>query len=326
MKSIPVRHPFAVGSLLCASLMGLLIACNPAQVDVAESGDSLAASAVPAAVKTTLSTAYPQASQTTWSKTSPTIFQADLVSQASKLLVSIQSNGTLLEAHHKIDSVALPAAVTDYLKANYAGYTLLKAGAKRARGSQTVEGYFVLIRHNNQTLALKFDAQGVFVGLTTPNGRREHRHIAESALPAAVTDYLKANYAGYTFRGAVARQEDGKIAGYDVFLVKDSTGYEVRFDASGVFLNATPVLKAGPGGPHQSPKPQGTVESLTQDQLPAAVKTYLTEKYAGYAFEKAFVVKQDTTVKGYVVLFTLGGKRYAAEFDAAGAFVRVRGK
>jgi hypothetical protein len=311
----------------CASLLGFVVACQQTAVDSVRSDEAfeLTAAAVPAVVKSTLATTYPQATQTTWSKISPTVYQADLVSQSARLLVSIQRNGTLAEVHHKLDSVALPTAVTDYLNANYAGYTLLKAGAKRARGSQTVEGYLVLIRQNNQTYALKFDAQGVFVELTTPSGRKQHQLVAEKDLPTAVADYLKANYAGYAFRGAVARQEDGKVTGYDVFIVKDGTAYEVRFDAAGAFLNVTTGRPGKPGGP-QGGGPKGTVESLTQDQLPAAIKTYLTEKQAGYAFEKAFVVKQDTTVKGYVVLFTLNGKRYAAEFDATGAFVRLRGK
>lgn len=316
-----MRHPLSFGSLLCASLLGLLMACQPSQ-DVTPAADDLAVSAVPQPVQATLRTAYPQASQTTWSKLSPTVYQADLVSRSAKLLVSIQRDGTLLEAQRKVDSTALPAAVLGYLNANYAGYKILKAGTKEARGTKAIQGYFVLIRQNNQIYALNFDAQGVFLSLTTPSGRREHQHLAESALPAAVTDYLKANYAGYAFRGAVARQEDGKTTGYDIFIIKDGTAYEVRFDAAGVFLNATTVLKVVPGGP----KPEGTVESLTQDQLPAAIATYLTTNYAGYTFEKALTLKVNGTVKGYAVLFTKDGKRYAVEFDANGAFVRVRGK
>jgi hypothetical protein len=57
---------------------------------------------------------------------------------------------------------SLPSAVTDYLAANYAGYTAQKAFTV-ADSSGTPAGYIVIIQYNNGPVGLKFDASGNFV-------------------------------------------------------------------------------------------------------------------------------------------------------------------
>jgi hypothetical protein len=58
----------------------------------------------------------------------------------------------------------LPSSVTDYLNANYAGYTAQKAFAV-TDSSGASAGYIVIIQYNNNPVGLKFDSSGNFVSV-----------------------------------------------------------------------------------------------------------------------------------------------------------------
>lgn len=59
--------------------------------------------------------------------------------------------------------------------------------------------------------------------------------------------------------------------------------------------------------------------------LSSSITTYLTTNYAGFTFQKAFQVSNQTTsaVDSYVVVIQFNEKPVALKFDAAGAFVKV---
>ena len=66
---------------------------------------------------------------------------------------------------HVLDSIAmstLPTAITDYLSANYAGYTFQSAYAEKD-ASGNIVGYVVIIQYNGNPVGLKFDAAGNFI-------------------------------------------------------------------------------------------------------------------------------------------------------------------
>ncbi len=74
---------------------------------------------------------------------------------------------------------------------------------------------------------------------------------------------------------------------------------------------------------HQCEKGQRR-DSIAATALPATIQTYLTTNYAGYAFTKAFSVKDTSgVVKGYVVIIHYNGKPVALQFKADGSFVKV---
>jgi hypothetical protein len=65
-------------------------------------------------------------------------------------------------------------------------------------------------------------------------------------------------------------------------------------------------------------------DSVAASSLPAAIQTYLGTNYSGYAFNKAFAVKDTAgTVKGYVVIIHFNGKPVGLQFKADGTFVKV---
>jgi hypothetical protein len=57
---------------------------------------------------------------------------------------------------------SLPAAITDYLTANYSGYTAQQAYSV-TDSSGTAAGYIVIIQYNGSPVGLKFDAAGTFI-------------------------------------------------------------------------------------------------------------------------------------------------------------------
>lgn len=65
-------------------------------------------------------------------------------------------------------------------------------------------------------------------------------------------------------------------------------------------------------------------DSIAFNSLPASITNYLNTNYSGYAFIKAFTVKDNSgTIKGYVVVIRYNGKPVGLKFDASGNFIKV---
>lgn len=165
--------------------------------------------------------------------------------------------GCLFGRPVSVDS--LPAAITDYIAANYAGATVDKAVRKRG-------GFYVVKLTDGP--ALIFSADGEFVNVCEPRIPRDsthrdsfpprdsfpHRdsvpgghpclHGADTdvtTLAQSILDYVTANYAGTTIEKA-ATKRDGAIA------VKLSDGTILIFNADGEFVNECERGR-GPRGP-----------------------------------------------------------------------------
>ncbi|CAN5412102.1 hypothetical protein BH11BAC5_BH11BAC5_13400 [soil metagenome] len=232
------------------------------------------------------------------------------------------------DAHHHTDSVAfssLPAAVTDYLTANYSGCTTQKAFADKD-STGTLSGYVVIIQYNGKPVGLKFDAAGVFIkvleqreghdlvghgwhegGHFDDRGGMQHDSIAIPSLPAVIISYFAANYAQDTLMHAF-KNSDSSI----VVLSINNGVYATVFDANGVFIKIT-----------QLPSHHGDFNTVAQSALPAAVTAYLATTYPNYVFKQAFVVNDSSGLKGYVVFIDANATKYAVEFNAAGTFVKA---
>lgn len=230
------------------------------------------------------------------------------------------------------DSVAqadLPATVGTYLDANYSGYVFHKAFAI-TDSTGVVSGYAIVVYYNNKPVGLEFDSAGVFVkvleqrerGELQGNGHRrggrfEHRDgrgrdsVALSDLPASITDYFAANYSSDTLLKAY-KAIDSSV----VVLSKNNGLFATVFDASGAYVKRTALPTKG--------NRRGSAETIEQSALPAAVTTYLTATYPNYVFQKAFVVKDGSTVTGYVVVIDANNTKYAVAFDASGNFAGAK--
>jgi uncharacterized protein YfiM (DUF2279 family) len=229
---------------------------------------------------------------------------------------------------HRTDSIAftsLPAAVSTYLDANYAGYTFQKAYTDKDPAG-AVAGYVVVVNYNGKPVGLKFDAAGAFVKVLEQregrdfSGRGFHRGghfddrdgmkrdtIAISALPAAVTAYFSSTYAQDT----LVRAFKGKDSSIIVLSINNGA-YATAFSATGTFIKRSAL-----------PTPKGRSLSVTQDALPAAALNYLSATYPNYVFKHAFAIKSNTEVIGYAVFIDANATKYGLQFGAAGNFVKA---
>ncbi|MXV14644.1 PepSY-like domain-containing protein [Hufsiella ginkgonis] len=227
----------------------------------------------------------------------------------------------------KLDSVAfsaLPAATVSYLSANYTGYTFQKAfKAKSANGA--ADSYVVVISFNGKPVGLKFDTAGTFVSIFEqreardlknkgwhPGGRFDMRDgrcrdtLALSALPAAVKTYFTTNFAQDTLLHATTTK-DGSF-----LVISASKGLFISaFSPAGVFVKRTAITE---------PAKRSEVALAA---LPAVARTYLTNTFAGYVFNKAYVLKTGTAVKGYTALIDASGTKYAVAFNASGDWIKT---
>jgi len=148
-----------------------------------------------------------------------------------------------------IDAATLPSSITTYINKNYAGAAIKFAGKDE-------KGQFVVgLSLNGVNTGLLFDAKGVFIEkLQRYETKAKLTEVAISALPASVSAYVKANYAGYAIKRAGSDADGNLIVGLD-----NGTGHKVlKFTSAGVFKEELqiPPHGKGQGGPG-GPKPNG---------------------------------------------------------------------
>ena len=229
---------------------------------------------------------------------------------------------------HRTDSISvssLPVATTNYLSANYAGYTSAKAYTDKD-SSGNVNGYVVLITYNGKPVGLKFDASGSFVRVLEQReghdmkgrgwhngGRFDDRDgkrrdtVAISALPAAITTYFAANYSQDTLVGAL-KDKDGS---YVVVSINNGP-FATVFDTAGAFIKRVEL-----------PARKGHANSIELTALPASAQSYLQTTYPNYVFKHAFQIVRDGVVEGYAVFIDANATKYGIWFDGNGSFAKA---
>jgi hypothetical protein len=267
------------------------------------------------------------------STTSATIIAAGAiqVSTASTATAASPSTDAVFVIHAYAasatkDSVAfstLPASVSTYLAANYAGYTVQKSF--KISNAGVIDSYIVIINFNGKPVGLKFNSAGVFVqvleqceghdlggGPGWHEGGRfgdrdgmHHDTVAIAALPAVIKTAFTTTYPKDTLLHA-ALNFDGTY-----ILISANKGiFATAVSATGTLLNHVQVY------PHND-----VHTAIAATALPAAVNTYLTTTFPGYVLDKAFTESLNGVVNEYVVFINVNGTRHAVEFDSTGKFV-----
>lgn len=136
-------------------------------------------------------------------------------------------HGFLHDSLTKVAVSALPTAITTYITANYAGATV-DVAAKDAN-----RGYLVMITQAGQRKALLFNLDGTFNQEIVRGVKGNYSVVATSTLPANVTTYITANYAGSSIK-LVGKSSTGQ---YKVFI-QTAAGQlvELSFAADGTFV------------------------------------------------------------------------------------------
>jgi hypothetical protein len=226
-----------------------------------------------------------------------------------------------------IELATLSSSISSYLNTNYAGFTFQKAYQISNQTTATTDSYIVVIQFNAKPVALKFDAAGAFVNvLELREGRNmkgrggwhaggffDHRDgkqrdtLAISAIPSAIRTYMSTTYSTDTIVHAFVNRDQSIVV-----ISKNVNYFATAFSASNTFLKR-----------HQLPAFPGKGMSIAASALPAVSTTYLTTTYPNYVFKKAFEIKANGTIKGYLVLIDANLTKYAVHFDATGAFVKA---
>ncbi len=223
-----------------------------------------------------------------------------------------------------VEITALPSGITTYLNSNYPGFIFQKAFQITNKASSSVESFAVIIQFNANPVALKFDASGNFIKVFEiregrnmkgragwhAGGHFDHRDgkqrdtLAISALPVLVKAYFTATYPSDTLVHAFVNKDQSIIV-----ISKNVNFYATAFTSASVFIKRIQL----PAFPAKS-------ISIEASAVPSAALSYLTKTYPNYIFKKAFEIKANGSIKGYLVLIDANLTKYAIHFDAMGQF------
>ncbi|RRB01190.1 PepSY-like domain-containing protein [Larkinella rosea] len=242
----------------------------------------------------------------------------DPASDSSTLSISsarLASDSSGFFCKKKVTKIAvtdLPAGVTSYISSHYAGATTDYA-AKDDAGN-----FLVAITQNGEGKALLFNADGTFNeelalkggpggkgggphGKGGPGKKGSLEQIAVSDLPATITSYVSANYAGAEIKTAAK----DSTRGYLVMIVVSNQSKTLLFNTDGSFnKEVTKPLR-------------GKLTAVAVADLPAAVTKYVTDHYAGSTVKDAAKTPEGEFI---VMVKTSDGKPVALLFAADGTF------
>jgi hypothetical protein len=226
-----------------------------------------------------------------------------------------------------VELSALSAKITTYLSTNYSGFTFQKAYQVANQTTSAVESFVVVIQFNAKPVAIKFDAAGSFVKvLELREGRnmkgrggwhaggcfdnrdgKQRDTIAISAIPSLIKTYIATTYSADTIVHAFVNKDQSIVV-----ISKNVNYFATAFSSANIFIKRIELPAFAAKG-----------RSIEASVLPAVSTTYLATTYPNYVFKKAFELKTNNVIKGYLVLIDANLTKYAIHFDANGQFVKA---
>lgn len=226
-----------------------------------------------------------------------------------------------------VEESALPGSVTSYVSSNYAGYTFQKAFQINNQTTTALDSYIAVIQFNDKPVALKFDANGNFVKvLEIREGRsmrgkggwhaggcfdnrdgKQRDTLAINAIPALVKTYMSTTYTTDTIVHAFVNKDQSIIV-----ISKNILFYATAFTPINTFIKRMEL-----------PADRAKGRSIEASALPENVSNYLNTTYPNYVFKKAFELKNNNALKGYLILIDANLTKYALHFNANGQFVKA---
>lgn len=195
------------------------------------------------------------------------------------------------------ESELLPNIVT-YLKTKYANYSLVSATKIAKNGAIYYE---IKVKVGTKTYEIKFNANGVIMESSDSNVKSTA--ITPNTIPAAVLEYLKANYAGYVFVSG-EKIEKATSTFLNIKIKQNNITFELKFDANGVFQSVSGSNKT-------------TEIKINLADLPVNAASYLKTTFTQMVFISARKITKNEVVT-YVVKIKSGSKEYTVIFDSTG--------
>ena len=145
-------------------------------------------------------------------------------------------------------------------------------------------------------------------------------HIPAGEVPAAVTAAFNTRYPGATVRGIERETEDGGIQYKFDFVRADGQRVRARFTEAGDLVRED-VDGQDDGGGGGGVGGGNDGEHISPAQLPVAVFTAFNTRYPGATIRE---VERETEDEGivYKIDFLRDGRRFRAEFNSVGQFLR----
>ena len=227
----------------------------------------------------------------------------------------------------RVEQSSLSASIKTYISANYPGNTFLKAYQIANQTTSVIESFIVVVQFNEKPVAIKFDASGIFLkvleiregrnmkgkggwhagGLFDNRDGKQRDTLAISAIPSAIKAYMLSTHPADTLVHAFVNKDQSII-----LISRNIEFYATSFTTANVFIKRI-QLPAGPA----------KVRSIEASALPSKSSAYLNTTYPNYVFKKAFELKVNGALKGYLVLIDANLTKYAIHFDASGQFLKA---
>ncbi len=222
----------------------------------------------------------------------------DLKFDSDGKILIINSNG---QSTAIIKESELLPSIISYLKSKYSSYTMISAKKISKNG---LIYYELKIKSGNNTFEIKFNANGAI--LESSDQSVKSSPITSTSMPAAVQEYLKAKYAGYTFiSGEKAEKATGSFIYIKIKL--NNITYELKFDGNGVFQSVSGSNKTS------------EIKVVLTD-LPSTASSYLKTTFPQMVFLSGTKVTKNESIT-YVVKIKSGQKEYIIIFDSSGKMI-----
>ncbi|QHT67858.1 hypothetical protein GXP67_15025 [Rhodocytophaga rosea] len=122
----------------------------------------MAETEVPAAVVSTYKTKFPQAAEAKWKKNKSGKYEVDFKLSGKKAEAKFLSDGSWDSSQKRIETSALPALVSEYLKKNYGSHKVDHVTFKE-ENTASKNTYEVKLKKDKAETELTFDADGKFL-------------------------------------------------------------------------------------------------------------------------------------------------------------------
>ena len=159
--------------------------------------------------------------------------------------------------------------------------------------------------------------------------RRTHKRakVEQSALSTAITTYLNANYAGYTFVKAFSTTAiaTNVLDSYVVGFIFNNKPVAIRFNALGAFVKVLELREGkdmdkpgghGPGGCFEN-RDGKQRDSIVISALPQSIKQYFSANYAQDTLKSAWIGKD-----GGILVISKNVKYFGTAFKVDNTFIR----
>ena len=227
--------------------------------------------------------------------------ESDIIESAD---FNFTENATSVE--EKLTLAQLPVTIQTYLREKYVGFTFKEA--KKVTGDNAATSYFyvVSILYKDAVVELKFNPNGVLI--TNSTETKKVTGIKETELLPAIKEYIKSNFANFTFESA-EKVAIGTVVTYNVKIKNTTAQLLLTFNGDGKLLNRT-VL----GGELK--------EIIKESDLIAAIKEYIKKTYPNAVFVSGEKITKNTVVS-FVIKLKTDAQNLTLKFDGNGKIVSI---